>query len=92
MGVGNNSCIKWTQAKAEKAGDRIVYEQWLLGFITGLDFATQLAGGSARVTLSDNLDDLIRVVDDYCAGHPLDTVATATQHLWLALFNRSQAK
>lgn len=92
IGIGGDSCRKWTQAKAAKAGDRIVYEQWLLGFVTGLDFANQGLGSPVRVSVSDDPNDLIGFIDDYCAKNPLEKVATAAQYLWLELFKRSQRK
>ena len=89
MGIGGNACRTWEARRRAAGQDRATDKQWLAGFLTGMDFAFQGMGGKALVRNSDDPNVLIGFVDDYCSKHPLDTVATATQYLWLELTQRA---
>ncbi len=74
IGRALHSCGTWTaERRAPDPAVAMQYEQWILGFMAG-------AG-----EFSLNLDPLNGVdtqgvwarIDNYCAAHPLDLVATA---------------
>jgi hypothetical protein len=86
VGHGNNSCGKWTQAKASGGASRIYYEVWLGGFLSGINTAGQRVHGN--VTDGTDFDGLTAWVDNYCAANPLETVFTAAENLVATLLKR----
>jgi hypothetical protein len=77
-GFGNSSCGKWLAAKNDSAA-RYGAEQWLLGFVSGMNWAVAV-GKRPQARLVDN-DAAMAFVDHYCAANPLHTVAFAAAAL-----------
>ena len=75
LGTGNSSCGTWmTQRHAAHSGSRPAYEQWVLGFLSGI--------GYTRENDADPLNgvDAFGVwawIDNYCQTHPIDHIADA---------------
>ena len=73
--TGPNSCVAWTAARRAGEAEALSYEQWILGFLSGVGFAGNPSGfnplnGVAALAV-------LAWVDDYCQAHPLDELATA---------------
>jgi hypothetical protein len=73
MGNGTTSCGTWT---ADRQGDRQYGpEEWILGYLTALN---RVGPGSDDITRNTDAGGIFAWVDNYCATHPLDDIATAT--------------
>lgn len=86
-GVGARSCRQWTIYKTDKDA-RIAEEQWLGGYVSGVNFVEALDGVSEFIRDTDRFDDLIGVVDDFCSTHPLEGVDAAGRELVRQLMKR----
>jgi hypothetical protein len=74
IGVGTWSCVAWQQARAERRSD--VTEQWALGFLSGLAFASKNGTDPLRGLPPQALSEWL---DRYCRNHPDDTIAHGTE-------------
>ena len=76
-GPGQLSCGKWVEERANKQNPTVMGASmfgWVTGFVSG-------AGAVGRdMKLTDGAGLLV-FVDQYCAGHPLDSVANAARKL-----------
>lgn len=86
FGLGNNSCGKWTSAKLEGGWPRIAHHAWLSGFLSGIN--VQRRNSYSDLTDGRDMDGMSAWVDNYCAKHPLDTVAQAGDALIVELMIR----
>lgn len=91
VGVGSNSCRTWTLHRQEGGTAREVDKQWIAGFVSGVGFLSAGLGTGELVRPNEDAQNLVGFVDDYCKGHPLDTVAEAAQMLWLELDRRTSS-
>jgi hypothetical protein len=67
MGPLGFSCGKWTNAaKRPTSTEHQVLKQWVLGFISGINFET-----SGDFLRDRDADGLIAWVDNYCRTNPL---------------------
>jgi len=89
-GVGGRPCAAWLRARAQPASDSTIMQSWLLGYVTSVN-AYQLTI-SADVALGTDPDGMFRWIDDYCAGHPLDSVARAATGLVGVLRSSNRAR
>jgi hypothetical protein len=74
IGVGTWSCVAWQQAKTDQRSD--VTEQWALGFLSGVAFASRNSTDPLRGLPPQALSDWL---DRYCRSHPEDTIAHGTE-------------
>jgi hypothetical protein len=88
-GVGLDSCGAWSEHRRGPAPDdpqhgwpRMVQESWVLGYVSSFDEHSLVPIG--RV---DNVA-LLAWVDNYCSGHPLDSVQQASDSLIQELGSR----
>ena len=80
-GAGQQSCGAWT-SHFSSPGYHTVDQQWLLGFVSGTSYE--------GTVLSETDGNAITAwVDNYCAQHPLDNVATAAGRLVDVLVRRA---
>ena len=73
VGQGNSSCGAWTAARSGGVVRALGFEQWVLGFISGI--------GSARADANPlngmDADGIWAWIDNYCREHPIDELLTA---------------
>jgi hypothetical protein len=72
IGQGQLTCGAWSEHRDTKSASSL--QQWMLGFLSGAGFV-----GSPKTDPLQGVDGLgvFAWVDNYCRGHPLDTIATA---------------
>jgi hypothetical protein len=90
LGAGSRPCGSWLQARSQAAPDSAVLQSWVLGYITSvnanvLTVASDVADGMAP-------DALFSWIDNYCASHPLDSVARATGSLLESLRSKKATR
>jgi len=73
LGLGNSSCGTWTAARRERQA--FGFEQWILGFLSGVGFQ----GGERGIDPLNGVDAqaVWGWTDNYCQAHPLETIALA---------------
>ena len=74
QGLGLLSCGRWTTERAAQPASemRVALTTWLGGYISGYNFR-----GGGDILKGVDFDGAVAWVDNYCAAHPLDTVAYA---------------
>jgi hypothetical protein len=75
---GNESCGKWIEAR-NNLGDRNLRENWVFGFLSGMNWAAADAGWPQAKPV-DNAAALA-FVDHYCASNPLHALRFAARAL-----------
>jgi hypothetical protein len=76
IGLGWGACGTWTARRTARHADPAPYEQWVLGYLSGV------AAGSAALDPPKRLNPLNGVdaqavsawMDNYCRAHPLVTI------------------
>jgi hypothetical protein len=84
-GVGGHSCGRWLsdrQAGDYQAIGALTKEAWVQGYITAYN---EWAFQRPDVTAGTDADGIFAWIDNYCASHPLDTVAVAIRRLLVSL-------
>jgi hypothetical protein len=93
LGVGTDSCGSWTTERQTVAtapsSKAFSQSQWLLGYLTAINADVW---PDHRLTDVTDSDGIFAWVDNYCAAHPLDDIATASSALVLELMTRAGAK
>jgi hypothetical protein len=79
FGAGGRPCGNWLQVRSQALPDSAVLQSWVLGYVTSVNANVLTVGQD--VTKGENPDALFTWVDDYCAAHPLDSVARAAGSL-----------
>ena len=75
LGAGSRPCGSWLRARSEAAPDSAVLQSWVLGYITSVN--ANVLTITPDVAAGMNPDGLFSWIDNYCAEHPLDSVARA---------------
>jgi hypothetical protein len=79
LGAGSRPCGIWLRARSEAAPDSAVLQSWVLGYITSIN--ANLLTITRDVAEGTTPDALFSWIDNYCASHPLDSLARATGSL-----------
>lgn len=87
IGSGGVSCGAWTAAERTHSNEG--RRQWLLGWVSAYNFY-QLQLDGADISKGTDANGLFAWVDNFCAAHPLDQLATAAIRLVEALQQRSK--
>ena len=90
LGAGSRPCGSWLQARSQATPDSAILQSWVLGYITSVN--ANLLIVSRDVADGNSPDGLFSWIDDYCAAHPLDSVARATGGLLESLRAKSGAR
>ena len=71
-GQGTAACGFWTASRHDGVASNA--EQWILGFLSGIAYATR-----GKVNPLHKMDDqaVWDWIDNYCKAHPLDLIANA---------------
>lgn len=98
---GSMSCGQWTNAgesrRLEDRIDRSAAESWVLGFLSGVEFARSILPSSSqqanewlRMATTD-YDAAMKWVDTFCKANPLDSLERAAWGLAVELRRRRGA-
>jgi hypothetical protein len=80
IGVGTGSCGTWTAARRDRRA--LLYEQWILGFLSGEGAASAvLADGRDNPLNGMDAEGVWAWIDTYCQVHPLDQISRGGQKL-----------
>lgn len=90
-GLATRDCGKLTD-DLRKGRDvwQSLYEHYLTGFVTGANYhATVVLKGLPSVGRSVSPEALLATIEQYCAAHPLDSVGSATEDLYMQLLKKA---
>ena len=90
FGGGSRPCGSWLQLRSQAAPDSAVLQSWVLGYVTGVN--ANLLSINQDVTGGMTADALFGWIDNYCAGHPLDSLARAAGALLDSLLVKNKPK
>jgi len=90
FGAGSRPCGSWLQARSQALPDSAILQSWVLGYITSIN--ANLLSVSQDVTGGVEPDALYSWIDNYCASHPLDSVARAASAMVDAMIVKNKAK
>jgi hypothetical protein len=79
VGYGTVSCGGWTKERAEHSASAYVYEGWVEGYLTGFNQYSGIM--TNNITKGTDIDGISADIDNYCATHPLGTIAQAAEHV-----------
>jgi hypothetical protein len=87
LGAGSRPCGDWLHLRAAAAPEGLVLQSWLLGYVTSVN-------ANVLTTSRDvaDVEKLFAWVDDYCAAHPLDSIARAAAGLIDSLRAKNQVR
>jgi hypothetical protein len=78
LGNGAQSCGTWIEDRRTNNDIWRDDRTWILGYITGINYALAITGKKNGVLgRNDDPTALVAWMDNYCATHPLDTIARA---------------
>jgi hypothetical protein len=89
LGAGGRPCDSWLQARGEASPEGAIMQSWLLGYVTSIN-AHELTI-TKDIAEGTNPDGMFVWIDNYCASHPLDSVARAAASLTGVLRSSSRA-
>jgi hypothetical protein len=90
IGAGGRPCGAWLQARSQATPESAIMQSWLLGYITSIN-AHELTI-TPDIAEGTNADGMFSWIDDYCATHPIDSVARAAANLVGILRSSSRAR
>lgn len=77
-GPGTTQCRLWTSDQGGGGGPAYMEKIWVLGFMSA--YNNYMVRNKPGLT-SDETTTFFTWINDYCDGHPLDTLAVATAKL-----------
>jgi hypothetical protein len=72
-GVGTAPCAQWVSARHDQKSG--AFEQWVVGFLTGVGFAKSNEGVDPLRTM--NAEGAWNWIDGYCREHPIGNISEA---------------
>ena len=85
------SCGTWTQERVEGGPQAAVDAEWIFGFVSGVNWGrASLTNRNSLLGYGIDENGWVAFVDQYCLGHPLDTVGAAAIHLIQELERRAR--
>ena len=79
LGVGTMLCEGWTKSRADKDNDRnFINGAWVQGYLTA---ANVFGDGPSHLAEGTNAEGIMTWIDNYCAQHPGNPLATAAKSL-----------
>jgi hypothetical protein len=82
IGQGTASCGTWTSARRDR--EALCYEQWVVGFLSGIGYMGLIGGGENYDPLQRmDADAVWAFVDNYCQANPLKTIKWAAVNFLL---------
>jgi hypothetical protein len=90
LGAGSRPCGSWLQVRSQALPDSAVLQSWVLGYVTSVN--ANFLNSSPDVTQGANPDVLFSWIDEYCAAHPLDSLARAASALLDSFLAKNKVK
>jgi hypothetical protein len=90
FGAGSRPCGSWLQLRSQALPDSAVLQSWVLGYVTSVN--ANLLSVNQDVTGGASPDVLFTWIDNYCAAHPLDSLARATGAMLDSYLAKSKVK
>ena len=90
IGAGGRPCGSWLQVRSQALPDSAVLQSWVLGYVTSVN--ANLLSVNQDVTGGAAPDALFSWIDNYCAAHPLDSLARATGAMLDSYLAKSKVK
>ena len=90
FGAGSRSCGSWLQVRSQALPDTVVLQSWILGYITSVN--ANVLSVNRDVTSGAAPDTLFSWIDNYCAAHPLESVARAASALLDSLMVKNKTQ
>jgi hypothetical protein len=90
FGAGSRPCGSWLQLRSQALPDSAVLQSWVLGYVTSVN--ANLLSVNQDVTGGAAPDALFSWIDNYCAAHPLDSLARATGAMLDSYLAKSKVK
>lgn len=90
FGAGSRPCGTWLEVRSQALPEGEVLQSWVLGYFTGVN--ANFLTSSSDVTGGLDPDALFSWIDNYCAAHPLDSLARATGALMDSFLAKGKAK
>ena len=90
LGAGSRPCGSWLQLRSQALPDSDVLQSWLLGYVTSVN--ANLLSVNQDVTGGATPDALYSWIDNYCATHPLDSLARAASAMIDAMLVKSKVQ
>jgi hypothetical protein len=90
FGAGGRPCGSWLQVRSQALPDSAVLQSWVLGYVTSVN--ANVLTVNQDVTGGANPDALFSWVDNYCAAHPLASIARAADSLVETLRTKNKAQ
>lgn len=90
LGAGSRPCGSWLDERSQALPESAALQSWVLGYFTSVN--ANFLTSSADVTGGANPDTLFSWIDNYCAGHPLDSLARATSALLDSFLVKNKVK
>jgi hypothetical protein len=87
LGQGTTSCGEWTKARTEKQWPEVAKVNWLMGYLTAFNI---WGAGPSDISEGTDPEGVGAWIDNYCAQHPLDSLAKAAEQLIYELGKRTE--
>jgi hypothetical protein len=90
FGAGSRPCGSWLQLRSQALPESAILQSWVLGYVTSVN--ANLLSVDQDVTAGAAPDALFSWIDNYCAAHPLDSLARAAGAMLDSLLVKNKAK
>jgi hypothetical protein len=90
LGAGSRPCGSWLRVRSQALPDSAIMQSWVLGYVTSVN--ANLLSVNRDVTGDAAPDALFTWIDNYCAAHPLDSLARAASAMLDALLVKNKAQ
>jgi hypothetical protein len=90
LGAGSRPCGSWLQLRSQALPDSAILQSWVLGYVTSVN--ANLLSVNQDVTAGAAPDELFSWIDNYCAAHPLDSLARAASALLDSFLVKNKAQ
>ena len=90
FGAGSRPCGSWLQLRSQALPDSAILQSWVLGYVTSVN--ANLLSVNRDVTGDAAPETLFSWIDNYCAAHPLDSLARAASAMIDSLLVKNKAQ
>lgn len=90
LGAGSRPCGSWLQVRSQALPDSAALQSWVLGYVTSVN--ANFLTSSSDVTQGADPEALFSWIDNYCAAHPLDSLARAASALLDSFLAKNKVK
>jgi hypothetical protein len=90
LGAGSRPCGSWLQLRSQALPESAILQSWVLGYVTSVN--ANLLSVNQDVTAGATPDALFSWIDNYCAAHPLDSVARGAGAMLDSLLVKNKTK